>query len=82
MSTSGGNGAAQQIEFTELIADMEAAEQARLDEHRQNVQAFFDGLTREQKRQLGEWLQGSSDYLTFQALAAAAGDWHRSHRRF
>lgn len=66
-----------QFTFSDIMEEMEAAERERLDAHRTKVQAFFDGLSPEQKRQLGEWLHGH-EWQTCQALSTAACDWYRS----
>lgn len=68
----------RQQEFEELLADLDCIADERVWAHRSAVQAWFDGLTATQKNLLGEWLEGASDYLTFQALQAAAGTHHRS----
>jgi Spy/CpxP family protein refolding chaperone len=67
----------RQYAFTSLLDEMEAAEQALLDDHRAVVQLWFDMLTPEQKKQLGEWMD-AREWLTCQALSAAACDWYRS----
>ena len=66
-----------QFAFTDLIEEMEAAEHARLDEHRTKVQAWFDALSTSQQLQLSA-LFAASEWLSCQALSAAAGDHHRS----
>jgi hypothetical protein len=66
-----------QFTFSDIMEELEAAERGRLDAHRTKVQAFFDGLSPEQKCQLGEWMHGP-EWQTCQALSAAACDFHRS----
>lgn len=66
-----------QFAFSDIMEEMEAAERRKLDAHRARVQAFFDGLSPEQKRQLGEWMHGP-EWQTCQALSAAACDFFRS----
>ena len=68
-----------QFAFTDLIEEMEAAEHARLDEHRTKVHAWFDALSSHQKQELSSMF-ASSEWLTCQALSAAAGDHHSSLR--
>jgi hypothetical protein len=67
----------EQYAFTRLLDEAEAAQQAELDDHRAKVQQWFDMLRPDQKRQLAEWME-AEEWLTCQALSAAAGDWHRS----
>ena len=69
-----------QFTFRDMMEEMEAAERAKLDAHRTKVQAFFDGLSAEQKSQLGEWMHGP-EWQTCQALSAAACDFFRSQPR-
>ena len=68
-----------QYAFTDLIDEMEAAEQAKVDQHRTQVQSFFDALSEEHQRELAEMMHRST-WLTFQALEAAAGDWFQSRQ--
>jgi hypothetical protein len=67
----------RQYAFTRLLEEAEAAQEAELDAHRTLVQQWFDVLSPEQKRQLGEWME-REEWLTCQALSAAACDWYRS----
>src|SRR5262245_36299646 len=67
----------RQYAFTCLLEEAEAAQQAELDEHRAVVQKWFDMLTPEQRNQLGEWME-KDEWLTCQALSAAACDWYHS----
>ncbi len=65
-----------QFAFTSLIEEMEAAEHAN---HRTKVHAWFDALSAHQKQELSSMF-ASSEWLTWQALSAAAGDHHSSLR--
>jgi hypothetical protein len=69
-----------QFAFPDMLEEMDAAERAKLDAHRTKVQAWFDALAPEQKRQLGEWMYGP-EWQTCQALSAAACDFYRSQPR-
>lgn len=69
-----------QFAFTDLIEEMEAVEHARVDAHRTKVQAWFDALMPKQQNDLAS-LFASSEWLTCQALSAAAGDHHRSQSK-
>ena len=60
-----------------MYIKMEANEQAQLDEHRTKVQAFFDVMTPQQQQQLGDWMY-HREWLTCQALSAAACDWFQT----
>jgi len=66
-----------QFAFTDLLDEMEAAERGKLDEHRTKLQGWFDMLPPQQKQQLGEWMY-RQEWLTCQALSAAACDWYHS----
>jgi hypothetical protein len=67
----------EQYAFTRLLEEAEAAQQAEFDEHRTKVQRWFEALMPEQKRTLGEWMV-REEWLTCQALSAAACDWLHS----
>jgi hypothetical protein len=67
----------EQIAFRDLLEEMEATERAAIDEHRTLVQRWFDTLPQQHKQELGMWLH-RKEWITFQALSAAAGDYHRS----
>jgi hypothetical protein len=68
-----------QFAFTDLIEEMEAAEHAKVDAHRDKVHAWFDALSMHQKQELSSMF-AISEWLTCQALSAAAGDHHSSLR--
>ena len=68
-----------QFAFTDLIEEMEAAEHAKIDAHRTKVHAWFDALSSAQQHEISA-LFASSEWLTCQALSAAAGDHHSSLR--
>jgi hypothetical protein len=67
----------RQFAFTRLIEEAEAAQEAELDAHRTLVQQWFDVLGPDQKKRLGEWME-RKEWLTCEALSAAASDWYRS----
>ena len=66
-----------QFAFAEIMEAVEEAERERADLHRTRVHEWFDTLAPGQKSQLGA-LFTLSEWLTCQALSAAAGDHHRS----
>ena len=66
-----------QFAFAEIMEAAEEAERERADAHRTKVQVWFDRLPRGNKDQLSA-LFASSEWLTCQALSAAAGDHHRA----
>ena len=68
----------KQLIFAEVIAEAEDRHRAAQDELRSDVQRWFDQLTPPQKDALGAWLESTAHYDALVALAAAAGDWHRS----
>lgn len=68
-----------QFAFAEIIEAAEEADRDRADAHRGATQDWFDTLTPGQKDQLSA-LFASSEWLTCQALSAAAGDWRASRR--
>lgn len=67
-----------QFAFAEIMEAAEEADRERADTHRSATQAWFDTLTPSHKDQLSA-LFASSEWLTCQALSAAAGDWRRSN---
>lgn len=68
-----------QFAFAEIMEAAEEAERERADAHRSATQAWFDILTSGQRDQLSA-LFASSEWLTCQALSAAANDWRASKR--
>ena len=73
----GKNVMSDQLVFARLLADADAQRRAALDRHRGRVQALFDRLAVEDKKELAECL-ATSEWDTYVALSAAAGDWHHS----
>lgn len=67
-----------QFAFAEIMEAAEEADRERADTHRNTTQMWFDTLPASHKDQLGA-LFASSEWLTCQALSAAAGDWRRSN---
>lgn len=67
-----------QFAFVDILEAADEADRERADAHRTTVQVWFDMLTPPQKDQLCA-LFASSEWLTCQALSAAAGDWRRSN---
>ena len=65
---------AEQMGFVEIMQEAEEADRDRADAHREQTQQFFDGLSRDQRDELSA-LFAASEWLTCQALSAAAGDW-------
>ena len=65
---------ADQMGFVEIMQAAEEAERDRADAHRARTQQFFDELTEKQCNELSS-LFSASEWLTCQALSAAAGDW-------
>lgn len=68
-----------QFAFVEIMEAAEDAERERADAHRTAAHLWFETLPPTQKDQLGA-LFASSEWLTCQALSAAAGDWRASAR--
>ena len=63
-----------QMAFVDIIEAAEEADRERADLHRAQTQQFFDALTHEQRIELSR-LFAASEWVTCQALSAAAGDW-------
>jgi hypothetical protein len=66
--------AGEQMGFVEIIQAAEEADRERANQHRARTQQFFDALTEKQRDELSS-LFCASEWLTCQALSAAAGDW-------
>jgi hypothetical protein len=69
------NEIAEQIAFQDLLKEMEERHLAELTAHRELVERWWDSLPEAHKRTFGAWVQ-HKEWLTFQALAAAAGSWY------
>jgi hypothetical protein len=67
----------EQGAFRDLLEEMDATAAADLAAHRTDVQRWHDTLPEVHKAQLGEWLH-RREWVTFQALSAASGDWYAS----
>lgn len=68
-----------QFAFVDILEAAEEAERERADAHRTAVHLWFDALPHHHKNQLAA-LFAASEWLTCQALSAAAGDHHSSLR--
>jgi hypothetical protein len=66
-----------QLCFASLLAEAEQRARATRDLHRGRVQTWFDALSEEHKRSLGEYMT-EHEWDTCAALSVAACDWQRS----
>lgn len=70
----------EQLALASLLADADQRDDERRDLHRGRVQAWYDSLPAEHKRQLGEWML-SNEWDTCSSLSVAACDDHISRHR-
>ena len=69
---------ADQLAFSQLLAEADAQHDAALDRHRDRVQALWDQMPSDLQHELAE-LMAALEYETCVALSAAAGDHRLQH---
>jgi hypothetical protein len=70
----------EQLALASLLIEADRCADERRDLHRGRVQAWFDKLPEDHKRQLGDWMI-SHEWDTCSALSVAACDHYLSRRR-